>query len=751
MSLTFGTGSLALASWGFSVGDIAALAGAGRKIGTWLTAHLSDRALFDWMDTDVDTIFTRRGLLDVEQLHRRWDQKIVLLQNGEVRTFEPPAAETACRLNRMDRWTWLMTLITAALNAAASSADMREVVTKVLLRAFDDWAESQEFIRREIPSHLAGWSSAACVRGISLRARDTWAVLCGQGKHPEGYIPSSENSQLVQFIMWLINGHGNDKDSKRYHTASADIFSFAMLLEDLGVLLKTTEDSASHFDETHPVVQWSSKLPYSVQNADAKRQRRSGMRIPLAFIEEAGSIFPNIRNEIREIMKEAIDAVRNDGIKLFSYLPFEDPTYAQGPSSMEQTNLEYQFSSSSDTPIPRLEGDLRRFVNWFMMEPSPAVCKALLNVIARMTDEEKENSKMVAFALDNQEQSDDRLHDSRLVTHDYGDAVTSIQAFVLGYWYALLAPLLDTSQMPWQEAFGAWGWSDMKCLNFIRQCVTSKRRVDAKNKNSACSLRRFEVLKLVSYLFGGADLPVAQSVKVDALGVHGKLSVLHTSLLGSWDTGKFALLDIDSTCIPSSTSGIVLPGRPRALTRQDSSNVRTNKVADLLWSEIEPGKGPDFTTHIEPDWDYDSQTCLLTYRYRGRVIHRMDPRQLDVVLTRQQAAKVWSNDTDQNAPGQDPPYHPATEYCWAPLTAFFGGNTIHPADRLANSDTFPPGYEFQPVFINTIGLPNAYNALLCMYKGWTHAGSNQVTIVSGKEDLEDTMRRFAKVVIFTDL
>ena len=64
MSLSFATNSTVLSQWGFSAGDIAAMAGAGRAVGTWVVAQVRDRDLLDFLRVDVTDVILRKGLID---------------------------------------------------------------------------------------------------------------------------------------------------------------------------------------------------------------------------------------------------------------------------------------------------------------------------------------------------------------------------------------------------------------------------------------------------------------------------------------------------------------------------------------------------------------------------------------------------------------------------------------------------------------------------------------------------------------
>ena len=50
--------------------------------------------------------------------------------------------------------------------------------------------------------------------------------------------------------------------------------------------------------------------------------------------------------------------------------------------------------------------------------------------------------------------------------------------------------------------------------------------------------------------------------------------------------------------------------------------------------DVNPGAlDEDFTSHIEPDWDNDVQACNIVFRYRGRIIRRFSPLQMEIALT----------------------------------------------------------------------------------------------------------------------
>jgi hypothetical protein len=117
---------------------------------------------------------------------------------------------------------------------------------------------------------------------------------------------------LFHFICWLVAGKDN-----HYRIASTDIFSVALILENLGLEIWTTENIHNQFHESDVVVFWSNTV---APTALVKTQPvcRPGMRIHLAHIEEVASLFPVSAdcNTLRSIFERGMDAVRKDELSL---------------------------------------------------------------------------------------------------------------------------------------------------------------------------------------------------------------------------------------------------------------------------------------------------------------------------------------------------------------------------------------------------------------------------------------------------
>jgi hypothetical protein len=205
-------------------------------------------------------------------------------------------------------------------------------------------------------------------------------------------------------------------------------------------------------------------------------------------------------------------------------------------------------------------------------------------------------------------------------------SLTGLIVFVLGYYYALLKPLLITTELSEQEAIGSWGYNDIQVLRVLRQFKLSAD-TDYEGRYS-----RHAVLRLLAYMFAGAHFrDQLRAIPERAIGVLGKLVIVTGSLMGQADcpekVEKFWLLDIDQTCIPSNSRGIVISGNqvrcPQVPPRDEPSPIDLSTIAQLV---------PDFTLHIEPDWDYDVQRVLVGYRHEGRIVHRVSPIDSDIAV-----------------------------------------------------------------------------------------------------------------------
>ena len=746
MAVSFASGSFALANWGFSAGDIAAMAGAGRSAGNWLMAQARDRSLLEFLGVDVEDIVIRKGLLDVVALHSRWDQKLFLLQNGKSTTFQEASGSKLPLIPNMDKFTWLMALITAALDASLDSKQLRMLMTKFLAKLFEESVTGREYLQHEAMHHIQGWLSVAFVRGITWKARRIWGDLATSCKHPPGLIPESDHGDLFRLLMWMTTGKG-----RIFHTSSSDTFSVAKILEELGLEVQTTENSQQHIDESQTVVCWSAELPYPTGFSVREQRKRRGMRIPLAFMEEVASLFPTDRNKLRCVFEDGMQVVKKDKIRLLPFCDEDPPAYDKAPaySGTDNVDMWYEIASDSKATVPRLTNFAARLAKALLPLVTPAAARALQDIVRTLGDDARDIVSYLAF-----DSSDPDLRRTSQ-NYEWNDNLSQLQMFILGYYYELLWPLLNTSQMAEQEAFGSWGWFDMSCLNFIKSCLHG-RGSRPKDGTKVPTIYRHDMMNLMAYLFAGAGIDQLSSVRQGALGIIGKLSLVESTLLGATadpeDFGKLFLLDVDPASIPCSAAGVIYPGNSIPVRFKAPKSDLLEDISNLCLEEVEAEATEDFTTHIEPDWDYDTQTCLVAYRHRGRIVHRLDPWLISVSL--------WNKYYELNMRDKDGKRIaavmefdqrfrkrlPSTRVHRISLEDFHGGFAPFPEERLAQApEDASADIPIEPVFIDTNGRPNARTCITAMYDN--KYDGEHVRVVSSRAEVAEAVKQSKKVIV----
>lgn len=213
--------------------------------------------------------------------------------------------------------------------------------------------------------------------------------------------------------------------------------------------------------------------------------------------------------------------------------------------------------------------------------------------------------------------------------------LAEMQIFVMGFYYALLKPLLDISQLTAQEAYGEWQWNDYRFLLSI-QSIRSNCTRSYQLEPNGISFTRQGIFRLLAILFAGAEEAQMEAMNAEVIGLHGKLTLLAASMLGHADSNdtirKFHLLDMDATAIPSNVQGIIQSGtfisytEPGIPTSEDKLQHFQSLTPDSL--------DEDFSSHIEPDWDNDVQTCQIVFRYKGRIVRRFSPTQIEDAIYR---------------------------------------------------------------------------------------------------------------------
>lgn len=210
-----------------------------------------------------------------------------------------------------------------------------------------------------------------------------------------------------------------------------------------------------------------------------------------------------------------------------------------------------------------------------------------------------------------------------------GNIGEEFQIFLLGYYYKALGSVVDTSRLVHKEVFGSWGWGDPHFFRHILQ-LTQNRLKPGTRENLYW---RHHIISFVGYLFAGGEDEALNLVDNDTVGFLGKISLLKPVLFGDADTpeklSKLILLDVDTSAIPRNGQGIIKTAKSHSVKSLFTENDVNSLDLDALTSS-----DPDFTSNIEPAWGYDVNLVLLAYRYKGRLIFKVDPLETEVAIIR---------------------------------------------------------------------------------------------------------------------
>jgi hypothetical protein len=621
MSLTFSTDSGTLTSWGFGAGDIATLAGAGRAIVTWVTTNFKDKGLLEFMRVDVEDLIPRKGIIDPIALHKRWDVRITLLRNGERLVIERPLPV----VENMSIFSWLMTIITSAMDATLQINSIKQAMLSFLTALFEEHLDELDYLQRELPHHIQGWVSAAVVRNIRSKARTVWHELLDRKLTLPGDIPKEDVPEIVRFLIWLV-GAKKQKDYKWFETASSDVFAFAIILKSIGLdVLDTIDETKDIVDsmESRLVVKFApgaiatgSTMDEETRSVLAHQRKRSGMRIPLQCMEECVSIWPGTadqNNQRRSLFTDGLTASESLSV-----------TASRSSSTNGRPTSVYILSDATYRDVRRTDDPAYRIVSKCFPIPTPELIKAVSEILRQNSDlHYRERSGIFRHLEENSEAS------------------SKVQILVLGYYYGMLKKFLDDSRLSTPEAYGSWKWFDKGLLSWLRMvledhCNTIEHDTSITTTHSGERIFMQEgILKLLGLLFVGADEDQLRALDNSAIRIHGKISVVTKSLLGSINFNDsathFCLLDTDPTTIPSNARGIINSGV------QDSNVRKPLMLSDDCLQDLNifyrKSIEEDFTSHIEPDWENDIQQCQVVFRYKGRLVGRMAPTTLEEVWT----------------------------------------------------------------------------------------------------------------------
>ena len=620
MALAFSP-SFDLAGYQLGVGEIAILTGVGRDVINWINNASRDRDFLQLLGLDSETILTRKGLLNVVELGERWSQQVTIIQNGNLAIYHP-SRDKAVKLPKLNYFTWFMTLVTAAFSSSMLESSIYTVLDGFFLSICED-DKQKDYSHRAVRKQMEGWKSTATVRGILQAARSRWKQLEDQRIHQPGLMPAADAKELTMFIRWLA-GHplveysGKEVEPKATHerfvTASSDVWAIAMVLDYLGISMQTVQ-KGDWFDGGRAVVIFDrDAVVYRGSNSVTKRR---GVRINLTNVEEAVSLWPGSRleNTDRQIMFDrGTQAAKS--LKIVAGSQLKGPDFSRG-------TCEAMLAVLSEPSTRRVDPGIVRLCREYLLGSDSVAIGALGGLVDswKLSNPEREGiiNKLAPYNSKHFSVSDIRPK----ILEDF-------QIFILGYYYAATRPLLDTSRMAVEEAFGAWTWNDMEFCELVRRMQKDRFESGTYSKCSVSFYRKVDLLKIFGYLYTGGEMHQIQKIGGLSCGIVSKLTLLDSTLMGDTDTPekicRFCLIDVDGSCFPANAAGIVNTTGSEQPDRVET-RIELVDIEDVA-SIKKTHQRIDFTSMVEPDWATDPQSCVVAFRYNGRIVSRVSPEHI---------------------------------------------------------------------------------------------------------------------------
>jgi hypothetical protein len=158
----------------------------------------------------------------------------------------------------------------------------------------------------------------------------------------------------------------------------------------------------------------------------------------------------------------------------------------------------------------------------------------------------------------------------------------------------------------------------VECLDFIREIIHTRMHQRTKS-GKRVFMYRHEILKLTAYLFGGAEIGQIRRAAYGSVGIIGKIPVLYTSLVRGRPSnfGKFSLLDVDASFVPSNDNGIVMPGEAKPMRFLKAPEVSNRN------SVIQPQVLKDIKIEHLVERGAGEETSQCTLNLIGATTHRL--------------------------------------------------------------------------------------------------------------------------------
>lgn len=620
MSIQITTGTGSLLALGFSVGDLTTLWSLARKVGNWMSAASGDEDLLKILDQDELDILRRRGLIDIDRFNKIWGSTMALLgPSGVPVIYKGEDAEKS--LDRFGRFTAVMVCTVAALDAFALETVVKSVIKKALVELLHASEYGEDILASQCTDRINAWRSAARLRGLKARAEQIRLDLLRRDEIVDGLMPIGDSPLMVDFLVWLLTG-----SSDIYTTPSSDVAGVGKCLSELGIDILSVEGMGTASLDT------PCKLVYSLGALYRMSEK---------------STFSHVMNKLARDPSTTVSLISPEESLTKFPVDIDTANRCRGAWTAGQGAANF-VGHAIDVPPPRRSyyGQDLKFV-FFDKGSPPARAQSGIHTLASAHGFFINNELLRGLEITFQHESLDTLKwlmgqtiesmrtENQVWNPKFKDickihAFTVFQAFFMGYYYAILLKLVDTSTLQVQTVDGSWGFRDAVFLTNMRTLYLS-------SVNAAIPgvriLRREDLLSILATLLFSKAIIVTRTKRVEynrdswCLGIIGKRALVVRSLLKPCRTirevGSFILLDVDASGIPTDSNGVIRPGVEENWQRM--FYFQTGEDDNRALKGIKGKDDEDVTFHIEADWEGNPETVLLAVRYCGRRITTINP------------------------------------------------------------------------------------------------------------------------------
>jgi len=626
MSLSLGAGQLL--QLGVSYSDIALLVSHGRRLGNWYRASSNERDLLSSIGEDVEAVLQRRGLVDCQEMERKWPTIHFIYEGGhhdtEGLSRHPESTNSASNEEnalRLSSLSWLMVPVITALDLCLPSSSIKKLILQVFVAVLDREGELEESLHVLLPTNIESWRSAGCARGmrsrISRNMRETTNNIAGEDAIPQLNPP--ETVEMRNFLLWLLKGTSNN-----FSVMSAIVFAVADAIGKTGVKLST--DGRRSY-EAEPVIVYSSSLS-NLQEIDGN---------PVEGRE-------NIRREYSEVGRaQQIAYPRGKPSSMIHSVPASRQTINSMIEFWELgSNAASKMKLGATAHLPFISGETDVYFLLDSDDPERSTFSSSVMMIAGNMFPERSDSLFLAIEklVENANPNDvlwlSQFLDLRHLKQREGtvksmpaesqiNLLWKFQALIFGFYYGLLEPLVSTDLVHEDAYFrGLWGEGSTM---FLGMCIEfgGLLRTDGR-------VSRTHVLYMLSTMYDARPKSFPRSSAPSGLlGILGSISVLTSPLFHTTDNpeeiSRFVLTDLPVLDLAAESNGELAGGLGGGFPSRDLNHDKPMKISPR-------GPGKEWSLHAKMGslFGDGDPGVVMAARCAGRLVGWFNPLAADVAF-----------------------------------------------------------------------------------------------------------------------